>query len=251
MPDFAAEFVDVSKTYRVGLLRASPRPAVVGVNLAIPAGCVFGLLGPNRAGKTTLMKLLLSLARPSSGNVLRLGSPVSDRRTLGRVGYVHENHSFPKYLTARQLLDYYGALSLVPHEVVRQRGPDLLERVGLADRARDPIGTFSKGMTQRLGIAQALLNDPDLLVFDEPTEGLDLAGRKLLRDIISEQRDKGKTVVVVSHVLRELDGILDRVAVVVSGHLVFDGPIARLCGNNGTARPLESALQSLYETCES
>jgi ABC-2 type transport system ATP-binding protein len=247
MPDFAAEFADVSKTYRVGLLRASPRPAVVGVNLAIPAGSVFGLLGPNRAGKTTLIKLLLSLARATAGSVTRLGSPVVDRQTLGRVGYVHENHSFPKYLTAREVLDYYGALTLLPHETVRQRGPELLELVGLSDRADDPIRTFSKGMTQRLGIAQALLNDPDLLVLDEPTEGLDLAGRKLLCEIVADRREQGKTVIVVSHVLRELDGLLDRVAVLVAGRLTFDGPISRLCGCNGTARPLETALQSLYE----
>lgn len=248
MPDLAAEFADVTKTYKVGMLRPSPRPAVVGINLSIPAGSVFGLLGPNRAGKTTLIKLLLSLARPTSGTVKRLGSAIADRRTLGRVGYVHENHSFPKYLTAREVLDYYGALTLLRHEVVQQRAPELLKRVGLADRTTDPIRTFSKGMTQRLGIAQALLNDPDLLVLDEPTEGLDLAGRKLLAEVVAERRAAGKTVIIVSHVLRELDGLLDHVAVIVAGRLAFNGPIAKLIGINDLARPLETALQSLYES---
>jgi ABC-2 type transport system ATP-binding protein len=147
--------------------------------LRIESGEVFGLLGPNRAGKTTLVKMLLSLCRPTAGEVFRLGRPLSDRSTLGQVGYVHENHAFPRYLSAADLLEYYGALTLMPSDLVRERVPRLLERVGLADRSREPIARFSKGMLQRLGIAQALLNAPRLLVLDEPTEGLDLNGRRL------------------------------------------------------------------------
>src|SRR5205085_7976318 len=122
---------------------------------------IFGLLGPNRAGKTTLVKLLLSLAQATSGAILRLGEPVRDRRTLARVGYVHENHAFPRYLSAAGLLEFYGALTLLPGHTVMQRVPKLLERVGLADRSKDAVGTFSNGMIQRLGLAQALLNEPD------------------------------------------------------------------------------------------
>ncbi len=240
---YAAEFVDVSKIYRVGLLGRDLRPAVRNVSLAIQTGEVFGLLGPNRAGKTTLVKLLLSLAFPTSGTVNRLGQPVSVRLTLAHVGYVHENHAFPKYLTAAALLEYYGAVSFVPHEVIRKRIPELLERVGLADRSRDVIRTFSKGMTQRLGLAQALLNDPDLLVLDEPSEGLDLDGRKLMADVIRQQRERGKTVIIVSHVLREVEAIVDRIAVMVGGQLVHLGTPGELTGPD---RTLEDALSQLY-----
>jgi ABC-2 type transport system ATP-binding protein len=205
------------------------------------------LVGPNRAGKTTLIKILLTLCRATSGSVKRLGAPASDRRTLARIGYVHENHAFPRYLTPASLLEYYGALSLVPFEQVKKRIPELLERVGLADRANDPIRTFSKGMTQRLGIAQALINDPDLLVLDEPNEGLDLPGRQLMMGLIRDQRDRGRTVILVSHVLQEVEQLCDRIAVVVGGSLAFEGPISELTQtSDGTSRPLERALADLY-----
>ena len=188
----AAEFVAVTKDYPLGWFGKSKRRAVRDVTLTIPSGQVFGLLGPNRAGKTTLVKTLLSLAHATTGTIRRLGEPVAQRRTLARVGYVHENHAFPCYLTPAALMDYYGRMSLVPYEVVKKRAPLLLERVGLADRADDPIRTFSKGMIQRLGVAQALINDPDLLVLDEPNEGLDLTGRQLVADVIQRQRQKGE-----------------------------------------------------------
>ena len=163
--------------------------ALRDVTLHVEPGEVFGLLGPNRAGKTTLVKVLLSLCRPTAGAASRLGPPVADRSTLAQVGYVHENHAFPRYLTAAGLLEYYGRLTLLPAEVVRERAPSLLKRFGLADRGREPIARFSKGMVQRLGLAQALLNEPDLLVLDEPTEGLDLDGRRLMREVAAEVRE--------------------------------------------------------------
>src|SRR5262245_6611695 len=166
-----AEFDNVCKDYPTGLLPGPKLRAVAGVSLHVRPGEVFGLLGPNRSGKTTLVKLLLSLARPTSGRVRRLGRPASHRATLARVGYVHENQAFPRYLTAAALLEYYGALSLMEAARARQRAGELLELVGLADRSREPISRFSKGMVQRLGLAQALLNEPDLLVLDEPAEG--------------------------------------------------------------------------------
>ncbi|MBX7104983.1 MAG: ABC transporter ATP-binding protein [Gemmataceae bacterium] len=238
----AAEFVNVAKTYRVGLFGRGRRPAVDGVSLAIQPGEVFGLLGPNRAGKTTLVKLLLSLVFPTGGQVLRLGKPVDDRSTLARVGYVHENHAFPRYLNPVQLLEYYAALALVPHEVVRRRVPELLEKVGLADRAGDPIRTFSKGMTQRLGLAQALMNEPDLLVLDEPSEGLDLSGRNLIADVVATCRTRGAAVILVSHVLREVEPLVDRVGVIVGGRLVALAPPRELVAG----KSLEDALAELY-----
>jgi ABC-2 type transport system ATP-binding protein len=241
------EFEAVSKRYPADLLKRRFIQAVEEVTLSIDAGEVFGLLGPNRAGKTTLVKMLLSLCRPTEGHVNRLGKPSGDRGTLGRVGYLHENHAFPRYLTATGLLQYYGALTLVPHEDLRRRVPALLERVGLADRAREPIAQFSKGMVQRLGLAQALVNEPDLLVLDEPTEGLDLSGRQLLREIVHQQRNQGKTVLLVSHVLTEVETLCDRVAVIVRGKLVHQGPMSALIRQaSGQPRSLEQALQPLY-----
>jgi ABC-2 type transport system ATP-binding protein len=234
-------FHGVGKTYVCGLFRRRLQ-AVDDVSFHINPGEVFALLGPNRAGKTTLVKMLLSLCRPTAGTITRLGRPLGDRSTLGRVGYMHENHAFPRYLTPAGLLEYYGALSLVPYETVLQRVPRLLERVGLADRGRDPIAQFSKGMIQRLGLAQALVNDPELLVLDEPTEGLDLAGRQLLRSVIADQRSRGRSVLLVSHVLNEVEQFCDRVAVLVGGRLVFTGPLPELTGD----RPLEKVLQELY-----
>src|SRR5262249_46092731 len=160
------------------------------------------------------------------GRALRFGQPAADRRTLARVGYVHESPAFPRYLTARGLLEYYGALTLMPEPDVQARVPVLLEQVGLADRDREPIARFSKGMVQRRGLPQALLNEPDLLVLDEPTEGLDLAGRQLLRQVAAEQRRRGRSVLLVTHVLSEVEQLCDRVGVLVGGRLVFIGPLA-------------------------
>jgi ABC-2 type transport system ATP-binding protein len=240
-----AELNNVVKNYAGGLFRR-PVQAVRGVSLRVKPGEVFGLLGPNRAGKTTVVKLLLSLSRPTSGEVRRLGAPASDRRTLARVGYVHENHAFPRYLSAAELLRYYGALSLVPYEALRTRVPQLLERVGLADRSREPIARFSKGMVQRLGIAQALVNDPQLLVLDEPTEGLDLAGRQMLREVVREVRARGGSVLLVSHVLSEAEHLCDRVAVLVNGQVIHTGPLDELLKSGSKTRSLEKALQELY-----
>jgi ABC-2 type transport system ATP-binding protein len=242
----AAEFVGVSKTY-FGLFRKNSIAAVQDVSFTVPAGEVFGLLGPNRAGKTTLIKMLLSLCRPTGGEVRRLGRPVSDRSTLARVGYVHENHAFPRYLGAAALLEYYGALSLLPQEVLGKRVPELLDRVGLADRSREPIARFSKGMLQRLGIAQALLTEPQLLVLDEPTEGLDLDGRHLLRDAVREVRERGGSVLLVSHVLSEVEELCTRLAVIGRGRVLHVGPVAELTRRADVSpRSLEKALEEMY-----
>jgi len=241
----AVEFRHVGKVYRQGWRRTLT--AVHDVSLRIEPGEVFGLVGPNRAGKTTLVKMLLSLCRPTTGEVERLGRPISDRKTLAAVGYVHENHAFPRYLGAAELLAYYGALSRVPHEVLRDRVGPLLHRVGLADRSREPIARFSKGMVQRLGIAQALINEPQLLVLDEPAEGLDVEGRQLLRDVLVEVRKRGGSVLMISHLLPEVERVCDRLGVLVGGRLVHVGTVESLTKPaEGPARSLESALQDLY-----
>jgi ABC-2 type transport system ATP-binding protein len=249
VPD-AAVFQQVVKTYRTGFLGRGPKvEALRGVSLTVPAGAALGLVGPNRAGKTTLIKLLLSLAAPTAGVVTRMGAPLSERRTLARVGYMHESHAFPRYLSARELLAFYGGLSGVPSAAVRPKVDELLVRVGLAERGDEPIAHFSKGMVQRLGLAQALVNDPDLLVLDEPTEGLDLSGRQLLRQIVRAFKAAKKTVLLVSHVMPEVEALCDTLAVLVAGKVVHTGPVADLLkdAKTGERRSLEAALAALYE----
>lgn len=249
MAAIAAEFERVSKFYPAGFLGRSSLQALDDVSFQINEGEVLGLLGPNRAGKTTLVKILLNICSASDGRAQRLGRPVSDRATLARVGYVHENQAFPRYWDAAGLLEFYGALTRLPQTAVRAAIPRLLETVGLADRASEPISRFSKGMLQRLGIAQALINDPDLLVLDEPTEGLDLDGLQVVREIIAQRRRAGRTVVLVSHSLAEVERLCDRVAVLVGGRLAYTGTIADLGRAKGGSanQPLVDALQALYK----
>ncbi|QEL13246.1 ABC transporter ATP-binding protein [Limnoglobus roseus] len=240
----AAVFENVHKDYVTRPILRTKIAAVRGVSLSVPTGSVFALLGPNRAGKTTLVKMLLSLAKPTGGTINRLGQPIATRATLGRVGYMHENHAFPRYLSAAEVLHFYGGLSGVRSEDLPAKVNALLDRVGLADRRRDSISGFSKGMVQRLGLAQAILNNPDLLILDEPTEGLDLTGRKLLREVVRETKAAGKTVLLVSHVLPEVEELCDDAAVIVAGKLAFAGKLSEL----SKGRNLEAALQDVYET---
>jgi ABC-2 type transport system ATP-binding protein len=245
-----AQFVGVSKTYRSPLRPGRTVQALQGVSFDIEPGEVFALLGPNRAGKTTLVKILLGLCHPSGGRVFRLGRPLAERSTLARVGYMHENQAFPHYLTAAALLEYYGHLSWIPAPVLKTRVPDLLERVGLTDRAHEPISRFSKGMVQRLALAQAMLAEPDMLVLDEPMEGLDLSGRALLQEIVDERRRAGKTVLIVSHALGEVARVCNRLAVLVKGTLAYLGSLASLLRDpkTGVERTIEAALEPIYLT---
>lgn len=237
-----ADFNAVAKTYRS--LGSGSVVALRGVTFSVPEASAFALLGPNRAGKTTLMKLLLSLCRPTSGSVTRLGRPIADRATLGAIGYMHENHAFPKHLSAAEVLRFYGMMTGLESEPLPKMIDTVLERVGLADRRREPIARFSKGMVQRLGLAQAILNVPKLLVLDEPTEGLDLTGRQLLRDVVKETVATGRTVLMVSHSLAEVDALCDRAAVLRDGSLAWQGTLADL--KQRAKGSLESALASLY-----
>ena len=221
--------------------------AVRGVDLQARPGEVLGLIGPNRAGKTTLVKLLLSLCSPTEGRARRFGLPARQRGTLGRVGYVPAENAFPLDMTANTILQYYGALTLLPPALVRARARTLLADVGLDDRAREPISRFSKGMLQRLALAQALLNEPNLLVLDEPAEGLDQLGRSLLRRVVGDCRRRGAAVVLISHALSEVERLCDRVAVLVAGRKVFDGTLEALTTESltGATVPLDLALARL------
>jgi ABC-2 type transport system ATP-binding protein len=250
MPTPVVEFVAVSKTYRAPLRPGRNVEALRGISFLIEPGEVFGLLGPNRAGKTTLLKILLGLCRPSAGRVFRLGRPLSEGSTLARVGYMHESQAFPRYLSAARLLEFYGSLSGISPSVLRIRVPAVLEKLGLADRAHEPIARFSKGMIQRLALAHSVLAEPDLLVLDEPMEGLDLSARLLLQEIVAQQRRAGKTVLVVSHALGEMAQVCDRLAVLVAGRLAYLGSLASLLRDPGTGRErsLEAALGPIYRS---
>jgi ABC-2 type transport system ATP-binding protein len=214
----AIDVADLRKTYRNGIFRR-PFDALRGISFRVERGEVFGLLGPNGAGKTTFIKVLLGIVRRSGGAAHLLGRPAGDRLSRLRVGYLPENLSIARHHTAVSALDYYGRLSRLSGGQIRAKQDELLERVGLLERAREPVRRYSKGMVQRLGLAQALLHDPELLVLDEPTDGLDPIGRSDVRGILSELKAKGTTVFLNSHILQEVELVCDRVAILDQGVL--------------------------------
>jgi ABC-2 type transport system ATP-binding protein len=194
--------------------------AVEGLTLEVHRGEVFGFLGPNGAGKSTSIKMLLSLVAPSGGEAEVLGRPAGDVETRRRVGFLPEHFRFHEWLTASELLSFHGRLYRIPRDRLRKQAADLLERVGLAEHRDKHLRDFSKGMLQRIGLAQALLNDPDLIFLDEPTSGLDPIGRRLVRDIIKAQRERGATVFLNSHLLSEVEITCDRVAFIKRGKVL-------------------------------
>lgn len=222
MTNWAVDLIDVRKTY------AGNIQALRGVNIQVGRGEIFGLLGPNGAGKTTLVKIMMTVVRPTRALGTILGRPIGHRGKLAVTGYLPENHRFPGYLTATQLLDYYSALARVPRSLRRQRAPKLLDQVGMSQWADTRIDKYSKGMLQRLGIAQALMNDPEFVVLDEPTDGLDPVGRREVRALLVELRKQGKTIFLNSHLLSELEMVCDRVAILVGGMVARQGTLKDL-----------------------
>ena len=218
----AIDLVDVHKTYGKNIR------ALQGVSLRVGGGEIFGLLGPNGAGKSTLVKIVMTVVRADRAGGTLLGLPLGNRRALARVGYLPESHRFPGYLTGAQLLSYYAALARVERPERLARGDRLIRLVGLADWAGTKISKYSKGMLQRLGIAQALMNDPDLIFLDEPTDGLDPMGRRDVRQMLVELKKQGKTVFINSHLLGELEMVCDRVAILAAGRVVKEGSLDEL-----------------------
>lgn len=194
--------------------------AVRRLTLEVARGEVFGFLGPNGAGKSTSVKMLLGLVSPTSGEAEILGQPVGDVKTRSRVGFLPEHFRFYDWLTGEELLKLHGRLYGMSHAALRERVPVLLDLVGLTPHRNKRLRDFSKGMLQRIGLAQALINDPDLILLDEPTSGLDPIGRRLVRDIIKAQRDRGATVLLNSHLLGEVEITCDRVAFIKDGEVV-------------------------------
>jgi ABC-2 type transport system ATP-binding protein len=205
--------------------------AVKGLTLQVSQGEVFGFLGPNGAGKTTSMKMLLGLVTPSSGKASLLGAPIGDRETLARVGFLPEHFRFQEWLTAGEFLQVHGELLGMEKQHLNQRKDELLERVGLSPFRNKLLRTFSKGMLQRIGLAQSLLNHPALVFLDEPTSGLDPVGRRLVRDVIHELRQEGTCVFLNSHLLGEIEVTCDRVAFIRHGEVVRILDIASLNKN--------------------
>ena len=212
---------DLAKRY--GALQA-----LAGLNMTIPRGAIFGFLGPNGAGKTTSVKLLLGLARPTSGSAEILGQPIGERASRRRVGYLPELFRYQPWLTAREVLLLHCELAGVDRAAWSREIEDALAVVGLQDRGSSRVGTFSKGMQQRLGLGVALLGDPELVLLDEPTSALDPVGRHDVREIIRGLRDRGVTVFLNSHLLSEVEQVCDRVAVVDRGKVIAEGTLDEL-----------------------
>jgi ABC-2 type transport system ATP-binding protein len=217
---------ELTKDYAIGFWRRHTYRALDRLTLEIERGEVFGFLGPNGAGKTTTLKLLMQLIYPTSGRAEILGRPVGDLEVRRRIGYLPENPSFYDYLTAEELLGYFGDLFGYSASERRKRVSDLLDRVGIGAERRLQLRKFSKGMIQRVGIAQALLNDPEVVFLDEPMSGLDPLGRRDVRSLILELRDQGRTVFFSSHILADAEALCRRVAVVAGGRLAASGTLS-------------------------
>jgi len=246
----------LEKTYTVGFWRKKPKCALRPLHLMVEEGEIFGFLGPNGAGKTTTLKLLMGLVFPTAGTARILGMEINDPRMKAQIGFLPEQPYFYDYLTARELLEYYGQLSGIPSKDRSRKVDEVLARVGLADAAGVQLRKFSKGMLQRAGIAQAILHDPKIVFFDEPMSGLDPMGRREVRDLMGQLKNEGKTVFFSTHILSDAEALCDRVAIIHTGELRGIGAVAELTSSvhgkvemvwQGTRVP--AALQTLGAEC--
>ncbi len=232
MMDYAIETEGLEKIYR-SRFRGREIKAVSSLSLRVPAGLKYGLLGPNGAGKTTFVKMLLSAVNPTAGRATIFGKDAREMEARRPVGYLPENHRFPTYLTGSGMLDFYSALSGLTLADRKRRVPELLELVGLKEWGDIRIRKYSKGMLQRLGLAQALMHRPKLLVLDEPTDGVDPVGRRDIRDILNRLTGTGVTVFINSHLLSEVESFCDYVAILRKGEVALQGKISDLVGGRG------------------
>ncbi len=223
-PTLAVETRNLAKTYR-GKIQA-----LAGVDLRVPAGAAFGLLGPNGAGKSTLVKTLLSIVRPTSGAATLFGLDISTPAARRAVGYLPEGHRFPRYLTGRGVLEYFGRLGGLSGEELESQIEDKLALVGMTDWASTRVTRYSKGMQQRIGLAQAMLGNPRLVFLDEPTDGVDPIGRHQMREVIQELCAGGTTVFLNSHLLLEVEQICDHVAIMHQGRVLQQGTVDEVRG---------------------
>ncbi|MGH9409945.1 MAG: ABC transporter ATP-binding protein [Vicinamibacterales bacterium] len=224
----AIRTAELTKDFRVGFWRPKPYRALDRLSIEVAPGDVFGFLGPNGAGKTTTLKLLMQLVFPTSGTAEILGRPAGDVSVRRRIGYLPENPYFQDHLTAEELLDYYGRIFGMSAADRRQRVSRTLDRLGIGGERRLQLRKFSKGMLQRVGLAQALLNDPEVVFLDEPMSGLDPLGRRDVRALMLELRDQGRTIFFSSHILSDAEALCSRVAILAKGQLAAAGRLTEL-----------------------
>jgi ABC-2 type transport system ATP-binding protein len=236
------EIENLSFDYQSGFWRKRPVRALEGLNLTVEAGEVFGFLGPNGAGKTTTFKILMRMLRPASGAARILGKPLEDQEMRARIGYLPEQPYFYDYLTAREFLVYCGALCGVEGATARRTANRLIEQVGLGRDADKQLRKFSKGNLQRIGLAQALINNPEVLFLDEPMSGLDPLGRREVRDFVAGLRADGVTIFFSSHILTDVEAMCDRVAILNRGRLVESGRLAEILRRG--ANEIEAVISS-------
>jgi ABC-2 type transport system ATP-binding protein len=244
--DLAIETSDLTKIYSTRWKRRLIR-AVDGISLKVERGATFGLLGPNGAGKTTFVKMLLSAVHPSSGAASVFGRSVEHAEARRPIGYLPENHRFPTYLTGAGMLDLYASLSGVDAAQRKRLIPELLEKVGLHDWGSVRLGKYSKGMLQRVGLAQALIHSPSLLILDEPSDGVDPVGRRHIRELLSELESKGVTIFINSHLLVEVEQFCREVAILHKGKVALQGKVKDLTAGKGyrmTVPQVPEALRS-------
>ena len=223
----AIETTSLSKVYVTSFGKKKVR-ALNELNLTIEKGTIFGMLGPNGAGKTTLVKLLLQIIFPTFGTARLLDTDINDYHLKKKIGYLPENHKYPPYLSGGAVLKYFGKLSNINGLELDKKIDELLELVNLSKWKKAKVKTYSKGMMQRLGLAQALINDPELIFLDEPTDGVDPIGRKEIRDILLELKSRSKTIFLNSHLLSEVELITDRVGILNKGKLLREGTVREL-----------------------
>ena len=229
----AIEILGLEKTYKIGFWRKRPKQALRPLHLQVEEGEIFGFLGPNEAGKTTTLKLLMGLVSPSAGSARILGKEWTDPTVKAQIGFLPEQPYFYDYLTAHELLEYYGQLSGVPRKECRQRIEQVLQQVGLRDVKGVQLRKFSKGMLQRVGIGQAIFHNPKLLFFDEPMSGLDPMGRREVRDLMEQLKQEGKTVFFSTHILSDAEALCDRVAIINKGEVIRVGTVEDLTSSVG------------------
>lgn len=246
MSEYAIKINNLTKRYS-GLWSQQPVDAVKNLNLEVHRGEIFGFLGPNGAGKTTTIKVLLGIIYPTSGEAYVLGRPAGDPQNHYKISYLPENPYFYDYMTGREILHFYARLFGIPEPERSRRVDALLDRVGLSRAANQPLRTYSKGMLQRIGLAQCLINDPELLILDEPTAGLDPIAHIDIRDLILELRSQGKTLFISSHQLSDVEIVCDRVAILNRGELVRMGKLEDLLSGGHVEMIAEKVPETVLE----